>query len=136
MIKVIVFIERGNDGSYGAYVNLNDNRLNYGIFGNGSTVNESIDDFHKTYEEMKALHKELNKDFIEAQFEFRYDVASFLSYYSKKFTLAGLQEITGINQGQLSHYVTGHRKPSTKTVQKIEKSLHDFATEIGQIHFI
>ncbi len=51
-------------------------------------------------------------------------------------SLAGLHRLTGINQGQLSHYVTGHRKPSPKTILKIENSLHNFAKEISQIHFV
>ena len=85
---------------------------------------------------MKELYAEENKPFVEANFEFQYDTASFLAYYSKVLSLAGLQRITGINQGQLSHYVTGHRKPSPKTVEKIEKSLHAFAEEISQVHFV
>ena len=50
-------------------------------------------------------------------------------------SLAGLARITGVNQGQLSHYVTGRRRPSKSTVEKIEQSLHDFANEIGQVKF-
>lgn len=34
-----------------------------------------------------------------------------------------------------SHYVTGRRRPSKSTVEKIEQSLHDFANEIGQVKF-
>lgn len=52
------------------------------------------------------------------------------------FTLAGLERITGVNQGQLSHYINGVRKPSPKTIQKIESRLHDFAKEIGQVNFV
>ena len=45
MIKVKAFIERGNDGTYGVYVDLDDNRLNYGVIGDGNTVSEAIQDF-------------------------------------------------------------------------------------------
>jgi len=68
--------------------------------------------------------------FIETGLDGTFDV------HSKILSLAGLQRITGVNQGQLSHYVTGHRKPRPKTVEKIEKSLHAFAEEISQVHFI
>jgi transcriptional regulator with XRE-family HTH domain len=44
--------------------------------------------------------------------------------------------LTGVNQGQLSHYVTGRRKPSKRTVHKIEKELHNFASEISKIEFV
>lgn len=135
-MKVKAFIERGNDGSYGVYVDLEDNRLNYGIIGDGKTVTEAINDFNNSYKEMKELYTNENKRFEEAEFEFKYDTASFLAYYSKVLSLAGLGRLTGIAQGQLSHYVTGRRKPSPKTVQKIEKSLHEFAAEIAQVQLM
>jgi hypothetical protein len=85
---------------------------------------------------MKELYLSENKHFEEAEFEFKYDTASFLAYYSNVLSLAGLGRLTGIAQGQLSHYVTGRRKPSPKTVRKIEKSLHEFAAEIAQVQLM
>ena len=38
VMKVKAFIERGNDGSYGVYVDLEDNTLNYGIIGDGKQL--------------------------------------------------------------------------------------------------
>lgn len=136
METIKAFIERGTDGTYGVYVDLDDNTLNYGIHGNGKTANEAVQDFISSYNAMKEYHNQIGKKFVEAKFEYLYDTASFLAYYSKVLSLAGLQRITGVNQGQLSHYVTGRRKPSAKTVEKIEKSLHAFANEISQVHFV
>jgi predicted RNase H-like HicB family nuclease len=132
-MKVKAFIERGNDGSYGVYVDLEDTTLNYGIIGDGKTVTEAIDDFHNSYKEMKDSYASENKYFEEAEFEFKYDTASFLAYYSKILSLAGLGRLTGIAQGQLSHYVTGRRKPSPKTTKKIEDSLHKFGADMLQL---
>lgn len=132
-MKVKAFIERGNDGSYGVYIDLEDCTLNYGIIGEGKTSKEAVDDFYNSYKEMKELYASENKHFEEAEFEFKYDTASFLAYYSNVLSLAGLGRLTGIAQGQLSHYVTGKRKPSPKTVRKIEKSLHEFAAEIAKV---
>ena len=133
MNKVKAFIERGNDGTYGVYVDLEDNTLNYGIFGDGDTVSEAIEDFNIGYLEMKALYEEMGKDFVEAEFEFHYDIASFLNYYAGKFSLAGLGRITGINQRQLSHYVNGYKRPTKKTVEKIDDALHQLAGELSQV---
>lgn len=85
---------------------------------------------------MKKVYDMNGKKFPDVEFNFIYDVASFLNYYAYAFSLAGLARITGVNQGQLSHYVTGRRKPSKTTVEKIEKSLHAFANEIGEIKFV
>ena len=53
MNKVKAFIERGTDGTYGVYVDLNDETLNYGIHGDGATKQEAIDSFMTAYEDMK-----------------------------------------------------------------------------------
>lgn len=84
---------------------------------------------------MRTFYKEQGRNFVEAEFEYQYDVPSFLSYYGKILTLAGLERLTGIHQGQLSHYVTGHRKPGRKTTEKIEKKLHEFAEDHRQVSF-
>jgi len=135
-MKAIVIIERGNDGTYDAYLE-NAENLSFGLLGQGKTVQETMDDFMNSKDEMKAYFEDEGKPFPDdLEFVFKYDVPSFLSYYSKVLSLAGLQRVTGVNQGQLSHYVTGHRKPNAKTTEKIEKSLHNFAHEISQIHFV
>lgn len=133
-MKNKVKIERGEDGTYGAYIE--NNNLPYGIIGEGNTAKEAIQDFLNSYEQMKQYYTKKEKEFVESEFEFIYDVASFLNYYSKVMTLAGLERITGINQGQLSHYVTGHRKPGKKTVEKIEQNLHRFADELKEVEFM
>lgn len=136
MNKVKAFIERGNDGIYSVYVDLEDKTLNYGIHGNGKTAQEAIEDFYSAYEAMKAFYKEKGKEFIEAEFELKYDLASFLQYYSKVFSYASLERLTGVNQSQLSQYVQGYRKPSRKTAEKIEYSLHQLAHELQQVQFV
>ena len=136
MNKVKAFIERGNDGTYGVYVDLEDNTLNYGIHGVGNTVNEAIEDFQASYLEMKEVYQEEGISFVEAEFEFNYDTASFLNYYTNYFSLAGLSRLTGIHQGQLSHYVNGTRNPSKQTIQKIDNSIHVFAKNLNQVQFV
>lgn len=133
MRKVKAFIERGEDGTYGVYIDLEETRLNYGIHGDGSTVKEAVDSFNTSYIDMKENHRKKGLDFVEAEFEFSYDVASFLEYYSKIISLAGLERLTGVNQRQLSHYVTGHRKPSKTTTVKIQSKLHEFGEELKHL---
>ena len=136
MNKVKAFIERGNDGTYGVYVDLEDNTLNYGIHGNGNTADEAIEDFKAGYIEMKELYKEEKKYFAEAEFEFHYDTASFLNFYTTYFSLVGLSRLTGIHQGQLSHYINGTRNPSKHTIQKIDNSIHSFAVKLNKVQLV
>lgn len=131
--KINVVIERGIDGSFSAYIA--DDNCEFGCIGEGKSVEETKADFMKAVGEMQEVYAEEGSKFPDVEFDFIYDMASFLNCYAYAFSLAGLARITGVNQGQLSHYVTGRRRPSKSTVEKIEQSLHDFANEIGQVKF-
>ena len=135
MKKVRVFIERGSDGDYSAYMPDN-NKLSYGIIGTGSTIEGTIKDFNDAYEGMKEYYQAEGKPFEEVTFDFSYDVPSFLAYYSNKLSLSGLQRITGVAQGQLSHYVTGRRRPSKKTAEKIQVALQNFGKELSKVNLV
>jgi hypothetical protein len=134
MKKVNAIIERANDGTYSIYMDAP--KMNYLVTGTGSTAEEAINTFMGGYEDMKRLYGKQGKAFEEVEFSFKYDMASFLSYYSKAFSLAGLSRITGINQGQLSHYVTGRRSPSRTTIARIQNSIHAFASDLGKVMFL
>lgn len=64
---------------------------------------------------------------------FRFDTAAFLNFYASELSLSGLEAITGINQRQLSHYVTGHRHPSPQTAKRIESAVKEFAKELSKV---
>jgi len=135
MIKVKAFIERGNDGTFGVCIDLDEKRLNYGVIGDGATVKEAMEDFYGCYQDMKKSFENDNQYFQEVEFEFYFDTASFLGYYTTYFSLAGLSRLTGINHAQLCHYANGLRNPSKKTIQKIDNSIHIFANNLKQVQF-
>jgi predicted RNase H-like HicB family nuclease len=86
-MKVVVIIEKGIDGTFDACMEYYEN-LSFGLLGQGDTVEEAIEDFYKTRDEMKLHYQETGKYFPEdLEFEFKYDTASFLSYYSKTLSL-------------------------------------------------
>ena len=132
MKQVRVFIERGKDGGYSAYMP-DDNNIPFGAIGEGETAKEAQDDFTNVVE---AYREDYPKVVANMQLIFSYDIASFLAYYSGKLTLAGLSRITGVAQGQLSHYITGRRRPSAQTIEKISTSLHSFANDLSQVNFV
>ena len=132
MKTVKVFIEKGVD-DYSAY--MDDTPLNYSCIGQGDTVDETIADFRACYEEMRQHFQETGEPFEEVNFEFFYDTASFLDEYSRAFSLAGLERITGVSQTQLGHFLHGRRKPSRKTIDKIQKGVQAFAHELTAVRF-
>ena len=85
---------------------------------------------------MKTFINESGDTFAEANITFKYDVPSFLQEFAFAFTLAGLERITGINQKQLGHYISGFRRPSPKTVRKIETGIHAFSRQLSAVQFV
>lgn len=61
----------------------------------------------------------------------RYDIESFLYYYGRFISLAGMERITGINQKQLWAYMHGRKKPRQAQKEKITNALHRFARELA-----
>ena len=135
MKTVRVFIERGKDGTYGAYMP-DDNNLTYGVIGEGDTAAAAVADFKAVYEGMKQSFKEKGLPFEEVEFTFSYDVPSFLIYYADLISYKGLAKLTGISAAQLSQYISGYRTPSVKTTQKIQAALHVFGNELSQLQLV
>lgn len=133
-MEIQAFIEVGNDGFFSIY--LGDNKLDFGLIGTGKTVAEAKEDFMISIDEMREMYKEENRAFPNFSVVFKYDTASFLQYYNKFLSLAGLQRLTGVSQGQLSHYLNGHRNPSPKTAKKIQTKIHEFGKELQQLSFV
>lgn len=132
MKKVKVFIELSTYG-YSAY--MDDTPLDYSCIGEGKTVEETIEDFNAAYREIREYYESIGKYFEEVEYEFYYDTASFLQYFGKTFSLAGLEVITGVNQTQLGHYLHGRRKPTRKTIDKIQHGVERFAQELTRVRF-
>lgn len=135
MKRVRVFIERGKDGTFGAYMP-DDNNLPYGIIGDGNSVEEAIADFKNSYEEMKTAAITEGWEFVEAEFIFSYDIPSFLLYYADLISYKGLAKLTGISPAMLSQYISGYRNPSAKTTEKIQNALNSFGKELSQLQLV
>lgn len=134
MRKYTAIIEGGPITGYSIYIA--DNEYPHGIIGLGKTVKEAKEDFYFGYEEMRECVESMGKRFQEGEFVFKYDIPSFLNEFSHAFTLAGLERITGVNQKQLGHYISGYRKPSEKTIRKIESGIHAFSEQLSAVQFI
>lgn len=134
-MKAQVIIERGQDGSFDANLEFIKD-VPFGLLGQGKTVAEATADFYNSYNEIREMLKAEGKECPELEFEFKYDIPSFLQYYAYAFTLAGLERITGVNQRQLGHYISGFRRPSERTARKIEESIKRFANELEAVRFV
>lgn len=134
MKNIKVYIERGADGYFSAY--MDDTPMDYSCMGSGKTVKEAIDDFYGGYEAMRKIYIERGDVFEEAEFTFYYDNAvTFLHSIKDVFTMAGISRLTGINRKQLGHYLSGYRKPSEKTARKIQECIMDYLEDLKSVKF-
>ena len=134
MNKLTVIIEDAG-ANYSAYIKEVD-----GII----TVGDSIEEIKHNIKEAIDFAKEslmsngqeippmISGDYV---LEFKTDVKSFLNHYSKLFSKAGLEKLTGINQKQLWHYASGRSRPRKKQMERIEQAIHKMAQDMLQINF-
>lgn len=125
MKKVTIVVERASDGTFSAYSE------DYPSYGMGETAEdakkeakEGLDLFIETNESAAEVFKE---GYV---LEYQMDVQSLMEYYKGIFTKAAFERLTGINQKQIQHYATGHRKPKAETLKKMEDALHSLGKEL------
>ena len=133
-MKVTAIIEQGQDGAYD--ITMNNEELDFMLLGQGDTVELAKEDFLICNEDMKILYIDEGKEYPNLEFVFKYDLVSFLEYYSSTLGYSSLEKITGVNQRQLSQYLQGYRNPSEKTTRKIENGIKAFAEELSQVQFV
>lgn len=64
----------------------------------------------------------------EYELDFQLEVSALLQSLNGVLTRSALARVTGINEKQLGHYMTGHRKPRADKRRKIIDGIH----QIGQ----
>lgn len=61
---------------------------------------------------------------------YKFDTLTLLNYYKGIFKAPALAKLTGINEKQIHHYATGHRKPRPEMAKKFETALHELGREL------
>ena len=126
-------IERAKDGTFSIYTDKIDNggRGDYFVSGTGATEQEAKDDFLAAYDAVRAaIRQQQGIEVPEVEFAFERDYISALQYYAQYFSLVGLSKLTGINQGQLSHYVNDTSNPTPRTKSRIARALAGFGEDL------
>ena len=130
MEKIIMLIGKSSD-FYGA---MSENCE--GIYAAGPDIEAVKADTYKAIEGIKRnLPEDRWPEQIKGDFEieWKFDVPSFLEYYSGFISLAGMERMTGIHQKQLSNYLHHRAVPRQKQADRIIKGLHNFARELLSI---
>ena len=104
---------------------------------------------HKTLEGVKQAYIEALKFHLEGmrndgdeipailqkkyKLDFVLNVRALLHYFEGVLTRSALSRVTGINERQLGHYITGHRKPRPEQRNKIVEGIHRIGKEINSV---
>ena len=104
---------------------------------------------HKTLEGVKQAYIEALEFHVEGmrndgdeipallqkkyKLDFVLNVRALLHYFEGVLTRSALSRVTGINERQLGHYITGHRKPRPEQREKIVEGIHRIGKEINSV---
>jgi len=124
MKTYIITIERSED-LFCAYSENFD-----GAYGCGETIDEAKQEAIKGY---NLFLKENNLPIQNMEIKWKYDISSLLNYYKGIITLAGIERLTGINQRQLQHYLSGYSKPRSQQKIKILNGLKKLGQELVEL---
>lgn len=126
-MKTIKIIIEKNDDGYWAYA-----ENEKGITGGGATVQACKQDVLDCIETMKTFNEKNRPSFLGKDYRlvFKFDAVSLLEYYKGVFSNAAFERLTGINQKQIQHYASGHKKPRPAQAKKIETALHNLGAEL------
>jgi predicted RNase H-like HicB family nuclease len=105
-------------------------------------TNKTLEGVKQAYIEALEFHLEglhTDGDEIPAVIQGKYrldfflNVRALLHYFEGILTRAALSRVTGINERQLGHYITGHRKPRPEQRKKIVEGIHRIGKEINSV---
>ena len=87
---------------------------------------------------IEGLYEEEREPWMESGYAFEFlfpDIPSFVEAYSGLLNQSSLARIVGINTGQMRQYVSGTKRPTKRTLQKIETGLKKYAGELQTVSF-
>ncbi|MBP7180410.1 MAG: hypothetical protein BWZ06_00863 [Bacteroidetes bacterium ADurb.BinA261] len=104
---------------------------------------KTLDEVKRKFEEAFGLHvdgsladgDELPEWVVGGEYEFDYElsVSALLQHFDGILTRAALAKVTGINERQLGHYATGHRKPRPEQRKRIINGFHKLGNEFSTV---
>jgi predicted RNase H-like HicB family nuclease len=125
MKKILIIVERGDDGFYSVYSpNTEFTVLN----GQGATVEDAIADMKQALQETIESYNESDEELPaeisgNIEFEYKYDVASLFNHFDE-INLSSFARKIGLNESLLRKYKNGLAFASEKQCRKIEAGLH------------
>ena len=134
MKKVIVTIERGEDGGYSLYAP----DLQNVIIGTGDTVEQAKEDFSEGYREMVETYQEdgapVPEELQDLEFEYRYDLAAFYEAHPY-LNVTQVARYIGINDTLMRQYRRG-QYISEAQLKRIQEGIRSIGRELANTELV
>jgi transcriptional regulator with XRE-family HTH domain len=85
-----------------------------------------------------GLYEEERMPWMDGEYTFEYvfqDIPSFIEAHNGILNQSSLARISGINTGQMRQYFSGVKRPTKRTLQRIESGLKRYAVELQSVSF-
>ena len=91
---------------------------------------KTIDGVKKEFEDAFDFHLEDSDSVKNYTLNYQLQTSALLHKLDGFITRSALSRVTGINEQQLSHYITGRRNPRPKQREKIIEGIHKIGNEL------
>ena len=125
--KSIAHVECNSTGYYSVYTN---EQFPFGFFGEGPSIDDAIDDFHKTFHGFCEEHEKRTGEKIETDFIYVNDITATLNEALRYINLKALANVTGIRKDVLLQYASGKRTPKSEQELRIIQGIHEIANKL------
>ena len=85
-----------------------------------------------------GLYEEERESWMDSEYDFEFvfqDIPSFVEACNGLLNQTSLSQISGINSKQIRQYVSGVKRPTKRTLQRIESGLKKYANELQSVSF-
>ena len=125
--KSIAHVECNSTGYYSVYTN---EQFPFGFFGEGSSIDDAIDDFHKTFHGFCEEYEKRTGEKIETDFIFVNDITATLNEALRYINHKALANVTGIRKDVLLQYASCKRTPKSEQELRIIQGIHEIANKL------
>ena len=87
---------------------------------------------------IEGLYEEEREPWMDEEYDFEYvfqDIQSFVEVFNGTLNQSTLARISGINTGQMRQYYSGVKRPTKRTLQRIESGLKRYAAQLQSVSF-
>jgi predicted RNase H-like HicB family nuclease len=122
----IKFIVEKTDTGFSAFAE------NYPVYTTGTTIASMKEN---GTEALNLYLKDRHETVMDEDIQFEIDIRQFFTYY-RVINAKFLARRIGMNETLLSQYVQGHKKPSSRQVQKILRGIQEIGKELADINLV